>query len=58
MLLSSGQGGIAQRSEQAAHNCLVHGSNPCAPNIFFVEKRWLLFFFLPGLVANSSDGPR
>lgn len=24
-------GGIAQRSEQAAHNCLVHGSNPCAP---------------------------
>ena len=29
-----GSGGIAQRSEQAAHNCLVHGSNPCTPRNF------------------------
>jgi hypothetical protein len=33
------KGGIAQRSEQAAHNCLVHGSNPCAPN-FRGGQKW------------------
>ncbi len=36
-------GGIAQRSEQAAHNCLVHGSNPCAP----ISS----FRFSPGMVV-------
>ena len=40
------QGGIAQRSEQAAHNCLVHGSNPCAPTLFRFEKRLLSLLFL------------
>lgn len=31
-------GGIAQRLEQAAHNCLVHGSNPCTPNFRACRK--------------------
>src|SRR4029434_10927361 len=57
MLLSSRNGGIAQRSEQAAHNCLVHGSNPCAPTRFRYGKGLLFFFFLPEVVTNSSDAP-
>jgi hypothetical protein len=46
MILSSCKGGIAQRSEQAAHNCLVHGSNPCAPTLSRFENGGGLLLFL------------
>ena len=47
LLFGAFPGGIAQRSEQAAHNCLVHGSNPCAPTLFY-------FFVRPLKEAGSS----
>ena len=53
------QGGIAQRSEQAAHNCLVHGSNPCAPTFplkFHFQSGWSGFFFFLGSACCLGRG--
>lgn len=49
-------GPVAQRSEQAAHNCLVVGSNPTGPttigiNSFLIEP--LVIVWIHGFIENG-----
>ena len=44
MLYFLGGGGIAQRSEQSAHNRLVAGSNPAAPTKRYLNRQKADFF--------------